>query len=70
MLDNYYMASKQAVMGHKTLVYSRVGFPLEGILEKLQNALKASIPEGYQDESGFHLGVKRAEREANWPTTW
>lgn len=64
------MMYKQAAMSHKTLVYSGVGFPLEGLLTKMKNALKSSIPDGYQDENGFHYGVKRPDAEAKWPTTW
>ena len=64
------MMYKQAVMGHKTLVYYGVGFPLEGLLSKVKNALRSSIPEGYQDESGFHYGEKRPDGEAKWPTAW
>jgi len=25
---------------------------------------------GYQDETGFHTGVKANEKEIKWPTTW
>ena len=64
------MTYKESAMSHKTFAYSGVGFPLEGMLAKLRNALKASVPAGYQDESGFHLGVKPPEQEPKWPTTW
>jgi len=57
-------------MGHKTLVYSGVGYPLQGLLAKLRNAIKTSVPVGYQDENGFHYGVKREEKQTQWPTTW
>ncbi len=64
------MAYKQTTIEHKTLVYSGVGFPLQGLLGKLLSALKISVPVGYQDESGFHLGVKSAEKQTQWPTNW
>jgi len=28
------------------------------------------VPAGFQDESGFHLGVKPAEKEVHWPPLW
>jgi hypothetical protein len=30
------------------------------LLERLQNAFKIQIPEGYQDETGFHFGTQPA----------
>jgi hypothetical protein len=67
---NSYMTHKETLAGHKTLVYSGVGFPLSGIVAKLRNAIKMNIPVGYQDENGFHTGVKRAEKEDKWPSVW
>jgi hypothetical protein len=64
------MAYKQTSMGHKTLVYSGVGFPLQGLLAKLLNAVKISIPVGYQDENGFHYGVKQVGKQTEWPSNW
>jgi hypothetical protein len=64
------MTYKQTTMEHKTLAYSGVGFPLAGLMAKLRNAIKMHVPEGYQDENGFHFGVKRAEKETQWPVTW
>lgn len=46
------------------------GFSAAGILARLKNAVKFEIPTGYQDESGFHTGVKAAEKQIKWPTTW
>jgi hypothetical protein len=62
------MTYKQTAMGHRTFAYSGVGFPLSGLMDKLRNAVKSSIPVGYQDENGFHMGVKREEKPAKWPT--
>jgi hypothetical protein len=64
------MTYKQTVMGHKTFSYSGVGFPLDGLITKLKNAVKFNIPVGYQDENGFHTGVKPEEKPAKWPATW
>jgi hypothetical protein len=64
------MTYKQTVMGHKTLSYSGVGFPLNGLIAKLKNAVKTSVPVGYQDENGFHAGVKPQDKQAKWPTMW
>jgi hypothetical protein len=36
---------------------------VRGIVEKLRKAIKIEIPTGYQDEAGFHMGVKPAENE-------
>ena len=46
------------------------GFSPAGIIARLKNAVKFEIPTGYQDETGFHLGVKAAEKEIKWPATW
>jgi hypothetical protein len=46
------------------------GFSPAGFLARLKNAVKIEIPTGYQDETGFHAGVKAAEQEIKWPTTW
>jgi hypothetical protein len=46
------------------------GFSLGGLITKLRNAVSMQIPVGYQDESGFHTGVKSATKEVKWPTTW
>ena len=64
------MTYKQTAMHHKTLTYSGVGFPFTGLMAKIRNAVKASVPIGYQDESGFHTGVKRDDKQAKWPATW
>jgi hypothetical protein len=64
------MAYKQTSTDHKTLAYSGVGFPLQGLLAKLRNAIKTSVPVGYQDENGFHFGVKREEKQTQWPANW
>jgi hypothetical protein len=46
------------------------GISATGIIARLMNAVKFEIPTGYQDETGFHAGVKSDEKEIKWPTTW
>jgi hypothetical protein len=46
------------------------GFLPAGFIARLKNALKFDIPIGYQDETGFHTGVKPDEKEIKWPATW
>lgn len=38
-----------------------------GIITKLLDFVKRQIPEGYQDETGFHYGTKPAEEHPCWP---
>ncbi len=47
-----------------------IGLVPSGIITKLLNAVKMQIPTGYQDETGFHTGVKCAEKSDKWPSTW
>jgi hypothetical protein len=35
---------------------------VSGIVAKLRKAIGIVIPIGYQDETGFHIGVKPAEK--------
>ena len=43
---------------------------LRGILARVRNAVSVEIPTGYQDENGFHSGVKPSEKEIQWPPVW
>ena len=43
---------------------------LREFIAKLRNAVKLDIPVGYQDETGFHYGVKPAEKDIKWPPDW
>jgi len=36
---------------------------VNGIVAKLRKAIRIEIPVGYQDKTGFHAGVKPAEKE-------
>jgi hypothetical protein len=65
------MTFKQTMTVNKTWVHNGVsGFTLGGLVARLKNAIKLEIPVGYQDETGFHTGVKAAEKELKWPATW
>ena len=46
------------------------GFSPAGLIARLKNAVKFDVPTGYQDEMGFHIGVKAAEKDIKWPATW
>jgi len=46
------------------------GLIFHGIVAKLRNAVRIDIPIGYQDETGFHMGVKPAQKEVQWPPVW
>jgi hypothetical protein len=45
-------------------------FSPAALIARLKNAVKFEIPTGYQDETGFHAGVKADEKEIKWPATW
>ncbi len=36
-------------------------------LGKLHFPIKFEVPEGYQDDNGFHYGPKPAEKKIVWP---
>jgi hypothetical protein len=46
------------------------GSMFRGIAAKVRNAVRIDIPIGYQDETGFHMGIKPAEKEIKWPSVW
>ena len=50
-----------AILAQVNDVRARVG--VSGIVAKLRKAIRIEIPIGYQDETGFHTGVKPAEKE-------
>jgi hypothetical protein len=39
------------------------------IVSKLRNAVRIEIPAGYEDETGFHMGISPAEKEIKPPFT-
>jgi len=40
------------------------------IFSKLRTPVRIEMPTGYQDETGFHSGVKPVEKEIQWPPVW
>jgi hypothetical protein len=62
---------KSAVTMHEPLSNTvSFGAMIHGIVAKMRNAVRIDIPIGYQDETGFHMGVKPAEKEIKWPSVW
>jgi hypothetical protein len=65
------MMHKQSIALHKPSVnIGATGLNLSGIFARLRNAVRFQIPTGYQDETGFHTGVKAAQKEIQWPQVW
>ena len=65
------MTYKQTMTMNKPLLHSGASsFSPAGLIARLKNAIKFDIPVGYQDETGFHAGVKREEKEIKWPAVW
>ena len=63
------MTYKQAILTDKPWSNTgNAGFSPAGIFANLRNILKLNVPVGYQDETGFHYGVKTADKEAKWPS--
>jgi hypothetical protein len=59
------MTYKQSILTHKHWSQTgSFGFSPAGILARIKNAVKLNVPVGYQDESGFHYGVKSVNKEA------
>ncbi len=62
---------KSAVTMHESLPNTvPFGSMFRGIIAKVRNSVRFEIPTGYQDETGFHMGVKPAEKEIKWPPVW
>jgi hypothetical protein len=65
------MMHKHSIAIHKPWPNAAVtGTLFHGIVAKLRNAIRIEIPTGYQDETGFHRGVKPVEKEVKWPSVW
>lgn len=58
------MTTKQNIMNHKAWSHTDAGFSPASLMAKLRNLVKLEIPVGYQDETGFHYGVKSAAKGA------
>jgi hypothetical protein len=70
MLDKSVMHKHTATMHEPLPDTAAFGSMFHGIIAKLRNTVRIDIPTGYQDETGFHLGVKPAEKEIRWPSVW
>jgi hypothetical protein len=46
------------------------GTVLPRIFLKLFKAVRNEVQTGYQDETGFHSGIKPAENDIQWPPVW
>ena len=65
------MMHKHAITMHKPWPNTASnGLHLHGIIARLKNAIKLEIPTGYQDETGFHFGVRPSEKDVKWPSVW
>ena len=54
---------------HKTYLHTVVlSLLFADIIAKLRSAIASQVPLGYQDETGFHLGVKQTQDK--WPAIW
>jgi hypothetical protein len=54
---------------HKTWLHAfALNLLLIAVAAKLRGLLASHVPLGYQDQSGFHFGVKQAQDD--WPATW
>ncbi len=49
------------IVSHLALIY-------HAITAKLHAAMDNLVPVGYQDEGGFHTGVKRSSQSDKWTT--
>jgi hypothetical protein len=45
-----------------------VNILLVAVIAKLRSIIAKHVPLGYQDEGGFHFGVKQTRD--NWPAIW
>lgn len=65
------MSYKQIVMvGKAWMHFEPVEKSQSGLITQFVNALKSRVTVGYQDESGFHVGVKAAKTESRCPESW
>lgn len=65
------MTYKQTMTVNKAWFHTGIsGSSPAGFFARLKSLVKFDIPVGYQDETGFHTGVKSDEKEIQWPATW
>jgi hypothetical protein len=48
-------------------ILSHLALIMHAIAAKFHTTMESLAPVGYQDESGFHRGVKRAGEAEAWP---
>jgi hypothetical protein len=41
-----------------------------GIIAKISSAMDKQVPLGYEDETGFHLGLEPAEKSDDYLFSW
>jgi hypothetical protein len=46
------------------------GIVFHRLFSKVRREVRLDVRTGYQDETGFHSGVKPAENEIKWPPVW
>jgi hypothetical protein len=65
------MTYKQHTLTNKPVTHvGTFGFSTAGVVAKLLNIVRFELAVGYQDEGGFHYGVKSAEKDTKWPSVW
>jgi hypothetical protein len=63
VLDKALMHKYSTTMDMPWLHKGSFGAHLHVVIAKLRKSVRFEIPTGYQDESGFHFGVKPAEKK-------
>ena len=60
------MIFKQNIIANKIWSHAgSAGISTTGLVAKLRNLVKIEAPVGYQDETGFHYGVKATGKQTN-----
>jgi hypothetical protein len=49
-------------------ILSHLALIVNAITAKFHATMESLVPVGYQDETGFHTGVKRSSDSGKWPT--
>jgi hypothetical protein len=62
--------AKNNNMMHKvSLLPTMMVILVAAVAAKVRAMIDAQMPMGYQDEGGFHAGIKR-DGDAKWPSLW
>jgi hypothetical protein len=65
------MIHKQTIKVHKPWLHmDSFGLHLHEMAAKLKRSIRFEVPTGYQDETGFHMGVKPQGQGIKWPPVW